>query len=153
MERLGLKTAPTARDCDTIDSKRPPQGPGLTTIASELRLTIFDYLLIVDDVFVRWNYKAARYDIRFHDIFDRDVENRSYQWRAPDGARTVDKRPYVKKDRARGVWFWDDRWHLHKPQTQLFRVCKLLRDEAMHHYLAHNIFHIMGTDCGLPYLD
>lgn len=142
---------------DPIDSKPPPYRAALTTIAPELRLAIYDYLLITEDVFVRWKDRAARYDIRFHDIFDRDIEDRMYRWRPlADISNGQQTRRHsgtdIKENSARGVWFWDNRWDLHKPQTQLFLVCKLIYEEAMYHYLTKNTFHIMGTDCGLPYL-
>jgi len=130
------------------ESKPPPYVAALTTVAPEIRLAIYDYLFIMGDVFVRWNDRAARYDLRFTDIFDRDIEERMYKWRP-----LRDDRAARTTERARGVWFWDNRWKLHKPQTQLFLVCKLVSDEAMHHYLTKNSFHIMGTDCGIPYLN
>lgn len=39
-----------------------------------------------------------------------------------------------------------------KAQVQLFQVCKAVNEEARHHYLANNVFHIMPNEIGVPYV-
>jgi hypothetical protein len=118
-------------DCET-----PPHKTTLLNLPAELKLEIFDYILRPGDVYIRWNARAAHHDIRFaHILEDWDSDATPNTWmpilhtRAPKPPRSPT--------------------HC---ETQLFLVCKQLRDEAMHHYLTKNTFHIMGGDCALPFL-
>jgi hypothetical protein len=118
------------------DSGIPSHKATLMKLPAELKLEIFDYLLRPGDVYIRWNARSAHHDIRFaHILEDWDSDSISNTWlpllraNAPEPPRSPT--------------------HC---ETQLFLVSKQLRDEAMHYYLTKNTFHIMGTDCALPYL-
>lgn len=97
---------------------------------------MFDYLIRPGDVYIRWNARAANHDIRFAHIledWDSDPPSNTYL--------PLHRAPAIKPPRSPT--------HC---ETQLFLVCKQLCDEAMHHYLTKNTFHIMGLDYALPYL-
>lgn len=103
----------------------------LMTLPAELRLEIFEYLIRPGDVYIRYRAKAANHDVRFsHIIEDWDAST-------PSPAHLTDKSPPKAPTSA---------------ETQLFLVSMQLRDEAMHYYLTQNTFHMMGSDCALPYL-
>lgn len=118
------------------NSQTPSSKTTLLSLPAELKLEIFAYLLRPNDVYIRWNARAAHHDIRFaHILEDWDNDAPSNTWLPILRART----PQPPRSPT----------HC---ETQLFLVCKQLRDEAMHYYLTKNTFHIMGADCALPYL-
>jgi len=121
-----------------LDSNAPHKPTTLLDLPAELKLEIFDYILRPGDVYIRWNARAAHHDIRFAHILDN--------W---DSDPPADAWLPTCMLHARAVQ--PPRSPTHS-ETQLFLVCKQLRDEAMHYYLTKNTFHIMGTDCALPYL-
>jgi hypothetical protein len=119
---------------DTDDALAETDTTTLMTLPAELKLAIFDYLLRPGDVYVHWSARAANHDVRFTHILEEwDIDAR-------------EDNPIPHK-------------HLgnecdHPPtssQTQLFLVSKQMRQEAMHYYLSHNTFHLMGNDSQLPY--
>jgi hypothetical protein len=108
----------------------------LLDLPAELKLEIFDYLLRPGDVYIRWNARAAHHDIRFAHILEGwDSDSISNTW-LPLLHSRVPQPPRAPT-------------HC---ETQLFLVSRQLCDEAIHYYLTKNTFHIMGTDCALPYL-
>lgn len=103
----------------------------LMTLTAELRLEVFEYLIRPGDVYIRYRAKAANHDVRFSHILE--------EWDAssPCPAHLTTRSPPKAPTSA---------------EIQLFLVSKQLRDEAMHYYLTQNTFHMMGSDCALPYL-
>lgn len=106
----------------------------LLTLPAELRLEIYDHLLVPGDVLVRHSRHATEYDVRFPSPLTEVVKyNDRDRWRwQPDSHTWQKKAP--------------------KAETQLFLVCKSVRDEAMQHFLATNTFVMMGVDFKLPYM-
>lgn len=103
----------------------------LMTLPAELRLKIFECLIRPGDVYIRYRAKAANHDVRFSHI------NEEWDASSPSPAHVTDKSPPKAPTSV---------------ETQLFLISKQLRDEAMHYYLTQNTFHMMGSDCALPYL-
>jgi len=118
------------------DPEKPSNHATLMELPAELKLEIFDHLLRPGDVYIRWHARAAHHDIRFAHILENwDSDPISTTW--------------IPLLRARATQPPHSPTHC---ETQLFLVSRQLRDEAMHYYLTKNTFHIMGTDCALPYL-
>lgn len=107
-------------------------------LPAELRLQVYDYLIRPGDVYVRFSARGAHHDIRFAHILEDWDSNTTTpsRWLPLMGGASATRPP---------------RSPTHA-ETQLFLVCKQLHDEAMHYYLTRNTFHLMGTDCALPYL-
>lgn len=108
----------------------------LLGLPGELRLEIFDYLLRPGDVYVRWSARAAHHDVRFSHILEEWDSQHS-----PDRWLPLQQVRYDEPPRSPT-----------RAEVQIFLVCKQLRDEGVHYYLTKNTFHLMGTDCALPYL-
>jgi hypothetical protein len=135
LDALGLDTNDAFTETDTLSQFDASSGvTGFMALPVELKLEIFDYLIRPGDVYVHWTARAANHDVRFTHILEEwDMDAR-------------ENNPIPHKHLG-------DQ-HLHSPtspQTQLFLVCKQLRQEAMHYYLSHNTFHLMGNDSKLPY--
>ena len=108
----------------------------LMTLPAELKLEIFDHLLRPGDVYVHWSARSANHDVRFTHLREEwDVDSKENNTLP---SKHLSKHLQPLRSPARS-------------QTQLFLVSKQIRQEAMHYYLAHNTFHLMGTDCQLPY--
>lgn len=118
------------------DTKTPSDHATLMALPAEIRLEIFDYILRPGDVYIRWSARAAHHDIRFAQILENwDSDQTPNTWLPLMCARAT--QPPLSPTHS---------------ETQLFLVSRQLRDEAMHYYLTKNTFHIMGSDCALPYL-
>jgi len=135
--RLSALTLDPPSEVDSLSEFDVTSGPAtLMTLPAELKLEIFDHLIRPGDVYVHWSARAANHDVRFTHILE--------EWDANDR----ENNPIPSKHLAK---------HLQplrsptSPQTQLFLVCKQLRQETLHYYLSHNTFHLMGSDSQLPY--
>jgi len=135
VDALEPDTYDALTDTDFLSQSEAPTGSTtLMTLPAEIKLEIFDYLIRPSDVYVHWSARAANHDVRFAHILE--------EWDV--GARENNPIPHdLLTNRA-----------LRSPttsQTQLFLVCQQMRQEAMHYYLSHNTFHLMGNDSSLPY--
>jgi hypothetical protein len=135
LDALGLGTRDVPNDTDPLSQfEAPPGGTSLMTLPAELKFEIFDYLVRPGDVYVHWSARAANHDVRFTHILEEwDMDARE---NSPIPHKHLFSQPTRSPTRS---------------QTQLFLVCKQLRQEAMHYYLSHNTFHLMGNDSQLPY--
>jgi hypothetical protein len=136
LDALGLGTCDAHNDTDTLSQFEAPSGAtSLMTLPAELKFEIFDYLVRPGDVYVHWSARAANHDVRFtHILEDWDMDARENN--------PIPHNKHLSSQPARSPT---------GSQTQLFLVCKQLRQEAMHYYLSHNTFHLMGNDSQLPY--
>ena len=126
-DTLGLVTDDALTETDTPSAS-------LMKLPAELKFEIFDYLLRPDDVYVHWSARAANHDVRFTHILEEwDVD-------ACENNTIPHKRLSTQRDCSPT-----------SSQTQLFLVSKQMRQEAMHYYLSHNTFHLMGNESQLPY--
>jgi hypothetical protein len=131
----------TPDDCDASSEVDPlsqfdaaSSATTLMTLPAELKFEVFDRLIRPGDVYVHWSARAANHDVRFTHILE--------EWDMDDIQSTPIPHKHLSNQAARSST---------SPQTQLFLICKQLRQEAMHYYLSHNTFHLMGADSQLPY--